>query len=716
MLLFVSFWTASATVVGSRIAVTPVEKVVELLEKLKEKVVEEGKAEAGTYDKFACFCKDKSTSVSESVTKGQDAIQSASATIELGTADIAAMKVRLTEAHAKKDEASAKKTETEARCARDKEEYEASNADISKAIDALVNAIKVLQSSKTSKAQLLTVKQTVKQSLAVAEALKIVTDGPRWAAAAAFLQSSVDPDDAEYKFHSHGIIQIMEKLETDFKKTKADADAEWQKTSDACKQTIKDFEGQISLAINEISSHETAIGDTEKLVAETRGDLVEHESSLKDSQLYMTDLTALCEKRAKEWDQRTVMRAGELKALTDALSILLGKVTETDSVNKRALLQKKQEGNMAAVAVHHSGLSFFQGSAESAHKSNRRLLVRGAEASAEAGTAMEGVAQRQRVNNALALLRTEGQRLDSMSLSSLAVRIAADPFIKVKTLIQNLVERLLAEATEEATKKGFCDEELGKNEQDRQFRWQETQKLNSELRSLEAKKLELEMEIEDLSLAVKDLTEALAEATQARKDDNEQNLKDIKTANEGLLAVTEAIMILKSFYKGAAKAEALLQENASPVEEDSPGAGFDGAYRGKQQASTGIIGLLEVIKSDYQRTVSVTTKDEEEAQATFVEFDRASKTDISGKSTKVELDTEDLKTTDNLITQKMEEMTKNMDLVDKALEALEGLKPMCIDTGMSYTERTQKREEEIKALKQALCILDPEQTEPECQN
>ena len=42
------------------------------------------------------------------------------------------------------------------------------------------------------------------------------------------------------------------------------------------------------------------------------------------------------------------------------------------------------------------------------------------------------------------------------------------------------------------------------------------------------------------------------------------------------------------------------------------------------------------------------------------------------------------------------DLQTNQDLVDKALEELEELKPMCIDTGMSYKERVEKREEETE--------------------
>ena len=45
-------------------------------------------------------------------------------------------------------------------------------------------------------------------------------------------------------------------------------------------------------------------------------------------------------------------------------------------------------------------------------------------------------------------------------------------------------------------------------------------------------------------------------------------------------------------------------------------------------------------------------------------------------------------------------------MVDKAIKELMELYDACIDTGMSYAERAALREQEIEALKKALCILD----------
>jgi len=301
--------------------------------------------------------------------------------------------------------------------------------------------------------------------------------------------------------------------------------------------------------------------------------------------------------------------------------------------------------------------------------------------------------------------------LQSSVLSQVALRIVGDPFAKTKELIQKLVERLIAESTAEATKKGFCDTQLGKAYKDRDFRMMDTKKLNAALKVLELKKDELEVEISLLIDQIAKLVQDLDDATTQRGLDKKDNLETIKTSGEGRGAVEQAISILKVFYLNAAKASFA---QISPVDEDTSGPGFSGNYKGDQSSSKAVLDLLETIASDFDRTLRKTDESEAAAHREFVAFSQASESSIAGKTTKKDLDEEDLKTTKTSLATKTDDLQTAMDLLDSALKTLEDLKPTCIDTGMSYAERVKKREEEMKALGKALCILDEEGVEADC--
>merc|ERR1719161_2632265 len=197
------------------------------------------------------------------------------------------------------------------------------------------------------------------------------------------------------------------------------------------------------------------------------------------------------------------------------------------------------------------------------------------------------------------------------------------------------------------------------------------------------RKARREAEIKELQKDIKEETVALKEA----------NMKTMKTTKEGLEAVNEALLVLRSFYKQAAKA-AFVQ--ASPVDEDTSGPGFEGNYKGKQSSANAVFALLETIASDFDRTLRKTDEAENAAHRDYVDYSQAAKSSIAGKTTKKELDEEDLATTKTDIKTKTDAMQTAVDLLDKALQELEELKPTCIDTGMSYAERVKKREEEIK--------------------
>merc|ERR1719313_318660 len=319
-----------------------------------------------------------------------------------------------------------------------------------------------------------------------------------------------------------------------------------------------------------------------------------------------------------------------------------------------------------------------------------------------------------RKQKALQILASEGRRLGSALLMSTALRLGPDPFKKVKTLIQALIERILQEMADEAGHKGFCDTELGKAKTTRDFEHEKTQKLSAKLQKLEVDEATLEETIVTLTGELEELNQSLEKATKMRGEEKEENTETINKSKEGLEAIKEAITILKEFYKKAAKA--LLQTNASPIDEagENPGEVAGGSYQGQQKKAEGIIGMLEVIKSDFERSIKQTTEAEEEAHRSFVAFDRESKGSISTKETAKAQAESDLKETIIEIKEAMANLETSQKLVDESVKAIEELKPACIDTGMSYEERVKKREEEIEALKTALCQLDVEGVEPEC--
>jgi hypothetical protein len=311
----------------------------------------------------------------------------------------------------------------------------------------------------------------------------------------------------------------------------------------------------------------------------------------------------------------------------------------------------------------------------------------------------------------LTLLRTESTRLKSTLLASLAVQAAADPFVKIRFLIKELIERLMQEAADEANHKGWCDKETSAAEQDRTYNAEEIVELNGRLATNEALRDKLAEEIDVLDKAIKELEDELAKATKIRSDEKAENAATIKEAEEGKDAVEMAIGVLSKFYNKAKDAKVELSQQP-----DAPSAGFASgeAYKGKQAGSGGILGMLDVILSDFARTITETTKEEAQAAQEFLEFDRKTKMSINTKKLAREAKASELEATLNAITDDMEAIISAQDLLDKAIQELLELHAACVDTGMSYAERAALREQEIESLKKALCILDtmgPVQTE-----
>merc|ERR1712167_501421 len=94
------------------------------------------------------------------------------------------------------------------------------------------------------------------------------------------------------------------------------------------------------------------------------------------------------------------------------------------------------------------------------------------------------------------------------------------------------------------------------------------------------------------------------------------------------------ISILEAYYSSASKNDkyhsgelekvAFVQVSPVDVDAENPGVA-KGAYKGQQGSSKGVLGLLQVIQTDFQHTITTTTAEEKQAHADFVEAERVNK-------------------------------------------------------------------------------------------
>jgi chromosome segregation ATPase len=270
-------------------------------------------------------------------------------------------------------------------------------------------------------------------------------------------------------------------------------------------------------------------------------------------------------------------------------------------------------------------------------------------------------------------------------------------------MIKDMIVKLMEEATEEAEHKGFCDTELSTNKQTRDSKSTSVDELMASLEELQATSKLLMSEVSGLSEEVKNIDAAVASATSVRNEEKAKNKATMEDATVAKLAVEKAMRVLSQFYDKASKATALVQaKTKQPVPEtfDKPFTGMGG--------EGGILGMLEVILSDFERLARETEETETVSQKDYEAFmadsqqDKAVKNaDIQHKQSKNVKINSDIASTRRDLKSTQEELSAAMSYYEK-------LKPSCVDAGESYEERVQRRKDEIQSLEESLKILTGE--------
>ena len=163
--------------------------------------------------------------------------------------------------------------------------------------------------------------------------------------------------------------------------------------------------------------------------------------------------------------------------------------------------------------------------------------------------------------------------------------------------------------------------------------------------------------------------------------------------------MAQALTVLKEFYAKAGDATALVQQPEI----------FDSEYKGMQSENGGVVGMLEVIESDFARLEAETTASEATSQRSYDTFMTDSKVDVAAKGKDVEHKTAKEQDENQAVTTKKEDLEGTQNELDAALSYFDKLKPSCVDSGMSFDDRScWAQKGEIKSLQEALRILNGE--------
>jgi len=646
--------------------VTPVQKVVQLLEGML------AKGKAGKHDEqvqFAAykqFCDDTSVEKKRAIAEAEELIEMLQADIEKFTATAA----RLTKEIADHDEdisvwTGDTKAATKVRSI-ENADYAAMHKDFSESIDALERAIAVLKKQAYDRTQ---------ASFAQVSALMDMSLIPKDAKRAIEAFIAQDPQDGlavsapeayGYEFQSHGVIEMLEKLLDKFTTERTDLEKKEMNSKHAFDMLIQDLTAQIEQATADRTSKSETKAKKLQAKATAEGDLADTTATKEADEKYLSDLTALCEQKATDFESRQQLRADEIVAIEKAIEILSSEAVAGNAAKYLpTMLQRKVAASLAQL----------RSSSQAQVRANLELY-----------------------------LREQGKKLNSRVLSALASHVTDDPFVKVKKMIKDLIVRLMEEANEEAEHKGWCDTELSTNEQTRKQKTMAVETLHAESDELEASIAKLTEEIAELTQGVADLDATMAKATSIRQEEKATNAATVTDAQEAQTAVAQALTVLKEFYARAGEATAFVQQGQQPT----PPPIFDSPYKGLQAENGGVLGMLEVVQSDFARLEADTKAAEATAQKEYDELMTASKVDKEAKTTDIEHKSAKKQDESQALVVTKADLEGTQKELDAALAYFDKLKPSCVDAGVSYDSRVSRRKEEIESLQEALRILNGE--------
>jgi len=483
-------------------------------------------------------------------------------------------------------------------------------------------------------------------------------------------ESAADGDEDDYGEYTSQTGGVTKLLENVLKKSEAQLQLATTNEQSAAKvfNALKaSLEKQIAGSKQRMSDIKSQIAKSQERSGRKGNDLHEAQLLVESSTATIKQLDEQNAVRNKNYQDRSQTRSDELTALQEAKEILSSPSAQMLMAVGSQTVRDDSADEASVAAADEAEVSDSDGKDESAALSF--------------------------------LMLKSSQRAGSKS----QVSEAADPFGKVRKLMQDMLERLNGEQAKDQRQKAFCDNEMRRTLDSLHDKKKAVKKLTDEVEALDAEISTLEAEIPELATELSELLAAVGNATELRAEEKGNAEKAIKQYKDAQVPLQGAIKVLQEFYAKSGMEFQQLKATGSESQEPE-----ETQYKAKSGAIAGVIGILEVALEDMKGLQKDSEEQEAKAQELFQEF----KNDADVRSAVLNKDLEyknrmkvRLESTRAQTASDLKNYQKELDAVESYLEQL---KESCTIKGDSYEERKAKREREIQGLQDALSILEGE--------
>merc|ERR1719356_2257656 len=465
------------------------------------------------------------------------------------------------------------------------------------------------------------------------------------------------PEAALYKSHSSGILDVLEDMKEKAEASLSDLRKEETNSKHNFGMLKQSLEDQMAFDTKDMEDEKAAKAEAAEGKATAEGDLGETVKLLKNTKDELATASSTCMQVAADHEATVKSRNEELKAIATATKILkettAGAASQTYSMLQVARLQNRAD--LAGMEV----IQLVKQLAKKHHSSALAQLASRMTAAIRFGTAG-----------------------------------GEDPFAKVKGLIESMISKLEEEAKAEATEKAYCDEEMAKTEAKRSELMDDVAKVSAKIDQAKSKSAALSADIKQLEAELAALMKSQAEMDKIRQEENAAYVQAKEDLTLGLSGVRQALSVLRDYYASDAS---LVQQPAMPA-----------LHTKASGAGTSIIGILEVVESDFATGLAKEESQEEDAQSLYDEITQENKVTKTMKDQDLKYKTAEVKS----LAKAVADMSSDKDSLDTELSAVNEyyakLKDRCIAKPETYEERKARREAEINGLKEALKVLETE--------